>query len=257
VQRYQVGTKVCRARRVAWYDDARSVRAKVGLVRQYQLRGVAFWALGYEAPRTWAPLGRFGAANVVRSAVLTGRVAPTISFGEAGIVGATLRAGGVVVPGAPVSLQRRSATGRWRTVGRLTTNARGRVRTAVHPTRPSSYRFVTSRGWAHTSAATTSAVMHVHYAVAAQAATSRLVVGRGTKVRLWGLVQPASAGLTVQLQGWNDRRWVTRTSATTGDGGDFAVTIRLLHAGRHRLRFVVPSGALDRGASAPLAVRVS
>lgn len=47
-QTYSSGGKTCRAEREVWFDNARSIAAKVPLVGQYQLRGVAMWALGYE-----------------------------------------------------------------------------------------------------------------------------------------------------------------------------------------------------------------
>jgi len=37
----------------AWLEDARAFSAKLGLVRQYGLRGYSVWLLGLEDPRTW------------------------------------------------------------------------------------------------------------------------------------------------------------------------------------------------------------
>lgn len=36
-----------------WFEDARSVRAKLRLVQEFQLRGVSYWVLGYEFPQNW------------------------------------------------------------------------------------------------------------------------------------------------------------------------------------------------------------
>ncbi len=39
-----------------WFEDARSVRAKLLLVNQYDLRGVSYWLLGLSFPQNWAVL---------------------------------------------------------------------------------------------------------------------------------------------------------------------------------------------------------
>ncbi|WML41764.1 LysM peptidoglycan-binding domain-containing protein [Neobacillus sp. OS1-2] len=39
-----------------WFEDARSAQAKFDMVKDYQLRGVSYWALGYPFPENWALL---------------------------------------------------------------------------------------------------------------------------------------------------------------------------------------------------------
>lgn len=39
-----------------WFEDARSAQAKFDMVKQYNLRGVSYWALGYPYPQNWALL---------------------------------------------------------------------------------------------------------------------------------------------------------------------------------------------------------
>ena len=39
-----------------WFEDARSVRAKLLLVNKYDLRGVSYWLLGLEFPQNWIVL---------------------------------------------------------------------------------------------------------------------------------------------------------------------------------------------------------
>ena len=36
-----------------WFEDARSIRAKLLLVNKYDLRGVSYWVLGLEFPQNW------------------------------------------------------------------------------------------------------------------------------------------------------------------------------------------------------------
>lgn len=39
-----------------WFEDARSAQAKFNLVKQYNLSGISYWALGYPFPQNWALL---------------------------------------------------------------------------------------------------------------------------------------------------------------------------------------------------------
>lgn len=39
-----------------WFEDARSAQAKFDMVKQYNLRGISYWALGYPYPQNWALL---------------------------------------------------------------------------------------------------------------------------------------------------------------------------------------------------------
>ena len=39
-----------------WFEDARSAQAKFDLIKQYNLRGVSYWVLGYPFPQNWALL---------------------------------------------------------------------------------------------------------------------------------------------------------------------------------------------------------
>ncbi|MBD0381413.1 LysM peptidoglycan-binding domain-containing protein [Paenibacillus sedimenti] len=39
-----------------WFEDARSAQAKLDLIKEYNLRGVSYWVLGYPFPQNWALL---------------------------------------------------------------------------------------------------------------------------------------------------------------------------------------------------------
>lgn len=39
-----------------WFEDARSAQAKFDLVKQYNLRGISYWALGFPFPQNWVLL---------------------------------------------------------------------------------------------------------------------------------------------------------------------------------------------------------
>jgi spore germination protein len=60
VRSYSSGGTTCRAKRAVWFDDARSLEAKVPLVEKHGLRGIALWALGNEGAGSWLNLTEFG-----------------------------------------------------------------------------------------------------------------------------------------------------------------------------------------------------
>jgi len=60
VRTYSSGGLTCRAKRVVWFDDARSLKAKTPLVDSYGLRGIAIWAVGGEGAGTWPTLTEYG-----------------------------------------------------------------------------------------------------------------------------------------------------------------------------------------------------
>jgi spore germination protein len=43
-------------RHEVWFEDARSAQAKFNLIKEYNLRGVSYWVLGYTFPQNWALL---------------------------------------------------------------------------------------------------------------------------------------------------------------------------------------------------------
>jgi spore germination protein len=60
VRTYSSGGLTCRAKRVAWFDDGKSLETKAQLVDKYALRGIAIWALGNEGPGSWPVLKQYG-----------------------------------------------------------------------------------------------------------------------------------------------------------------------------------------------------
>jgi spore germination protein len=39
-----------------WFEDARSAQAKFNLVKEFNLRGISYWVLGYPFPQNWVLL---------------------------------------------------------------------------------------------------------------------------------------------------------------------------------------------------------
>jgi spore germination protein YaaH len=70
---YREGTQL----RTVWFDNSRSYKEKLQLVRQYNLRGFAAWRLGTENPQFWS------VAAAAKKASGTGRRGPRESQGRA------------------------------------------------------------------------------------------------------------------------------------------------------------------------------
>jgi spore germination protein len=71
-------------KRTAWFDDSRSLREKLNLMRAYRLRGFAAWRLGVEDPEFWPMAAQFekeelGARKVRASQEHAGSAAHTSS----------------------------------------------------------------------------------------------------------------------------------------------------------------------------------
>ena len=152
---YSSGGHTCRAQRSVWFDDARSVAEKIPLVKKYQLRGVAMWALGYESAATWDRLRTYGQRIAVRRPAVSISAPARVVLGDSGSVTARVRDGGLAVSGKRVTLQRRAegATA-WTNVATKSTNATGHVRFAVTPKHLVQWRVHTKRDWQLTSRTT-------------------------------------------------------------------------------------------------------
>ena len=147
-QRYSSGGRTCKAKRVAWFDDARSVRVKTQLVKKYELGGVALWALGYETRSMWDSLRDFGRRTAVRTPSVRLSAPDTLRVGDRGVVRARIVDSGNAVKNHRVTLQRsgNKAAG-WDTVDVSRTDARGKARFGVSTRKHVHWRVVSAASW--------------------------------------------------------------------------------------------------------------
>ncbi len=252
---YSAGGRHCVAKRVVWFDDARSTAAKLPLVERYQIRGVAIWALGYESGGTWGRLDNYG-KRVARVAPAVTLSAPdTVAFGETALVKAKVTNDRGPAAAVSTTLERRPVgETQWVTVGRQLTSRDGRVTFRVNPGRPMQWRVSTAAGWAllpHTTAATSTRVTYAvnvhrpHHVSAGQ--------GRWT---LRGTASKPSPGTEAVRQIWINGKWVSGRSVPVLADGSFAFSLRSPSRGKHVYRVVARSGQLDRGVSGRIAVKV-
>jgi len=247
-QRYTSGGRSCVARREAWFDDARSFRTKLGLVAQYQLRGVAVWALGNETAGMWRSMHRYAAAVAVKRTSLSVNAPARVVYGSKSVVRGKVRVDGVAESGVRVTLWRRGLSGSWGQVATRSSGAAGQVGFAVAPRRHTQYQLRNVATWAASGARSAAPVARVAYRVALDRLASRVTVHARQYV-LRGTVAPGLAGVVVHAQLRHGGRWVTRGTATVGSGGQFALTVRVRQAGDRTVRVLAAPGVLDAGAS--------
>lgn len=252
---YSGGGRSCVAKRVVWFDDARSTAAKLPLVERYQIRGVAMWALGYESGGTWARLKDYG-RRVARVEPGVAVSAPdAVAFGEPAVVRAKVTNRRDPVAAVSATLERRPVgETHWVTVGSRLTNRDGGVTFTVNPKRPMQWRVSTGAGWAllpHTTAPTST---RVTYAVKVN--RQRHVSSDQGRWTLRGTAAKPSRGTEAVRQARINGKWVSGRSVPVSADGSFAFSLRSPSRGMHVYRVVARSGQLDRGVSGRIVVKV-
>jgi spore germination protein len=248
-QHYSSAGRSCTVKRVAWFDDARSVAAKLPLVAKHGVRGVAIWALGNETPGMWDRLHTFAANHPVLPTTLRVDVPATVTYGRTARVSGVVRVDGHAASGARVSLWRRALGGRWTQVGHAVSGTRGGVQFAVSPHRHSSYRLTTAATWHHRAARSVAKTSRVSYAVSV-ARTKARVSATARTFDLSGVVAPALSGTRVELQRLLHGRWLARGATPVDRAGRFDFSVSTRKAGVRTLRVVALPGQLDAGRSA-------
>jgi len=255
-QRYDVGGKTCKAKRVVWYDDARSVAAKLPLVDKHGVRGIAIWALGNETAGMWDRLAAYATVDPLPAARVTVSAPSRITFGKTGSVSGVVRVSGSTTSGATVTLWRRPMSGSWTTVGSSVSTGSGSVSFAVSPRRHTQYRLTTPATVDHTGAHSDAATTRVAFAVDVSQTKARVASSSPTFV-VNGVVSPTRAGIVVERQRLVDGVWKPRGTTTTAADGRFSFSVRTQKAGIRTLRVVALPGELDAGRSARITLTVS
>jgi spore germination protein YaaH len=252
-QRYSTGSGTCVAKRRVWYDDARSLQAKLRLVTKYRVRGVSLWALGNETRAYWGKLSTYAADHPVAVPSVTARVPQEVTYGTTRRVRGQVTVQGHPAANAAVRLLRRPlGENRWIPVGTARTDLRGEVTFSVSPKSHMQYRLATVASWSRARAVSQQATARIAYAVAVAAP----VAARrdGTSFVLNGRVGPGLAGVRVARQRLVDGHWVTEDRQRLGGDGRFSFTVRARHATTRSFRVVAGPGSLDRGVSPPVTV---
>ncbi|MBM2616413.1 hypothetical protein JIG36_12680 [Actinoplanes sp. LDG1-06] len=240
---------------VVWYNDADATTAKMTLVEKYGVRGLAFWAVGFEDVRQWPVLRSYA---VQKSTELTVSAATAIVHGTTLTVSGRLTTtAGAAVSGHQVVLQwRRAGTTAWATVATGSSSSTGAVSLRYAPGANGAFRLSAPSSWAYLAAVSAPVTTIVRWCVSA--ALQHATVPRGATVRLTGKVAPVRAGTPVRRQRYADGAWTTVASTTVGSGGTYGFSFTWRTAGTYTYRVVVPGTSVNAaGYSAAVRLRVT
>ena len=240
---------------VVWYNDADATRAKMTLIGKYGIRGLAFWAVGYEDMRQWPSLRSYA---IQKSTKLTITAPAAVTYGTAATVSGKLTTtSGAAVANQKVSLQWLPAgSTTWRTVATGTTSSTGTTSLRYVPGTNGSFRLAAPSSWSYIWSTSPSVTTLVRWRVSAAFADA--TVSRGTTARLTGKVAPIRTGTTVQRQRYVNGAWTTVSSTTVRSDGTYAFSFTWNTAGTYSYRVAVPGTSLNAaGYSATLKLYVS
>jgi spore germination protein YaaH len=240
---------------VVWYNDADASKAKMTFIEKYGIRGLAFWAVGYEDTRQWATLRSYA---IQRSTKLAVSAPAALTYGTAATVSGKLTTtSGAAVAGQKVVLQwRPTGSTTWRTVASGTTSSTGTTSLRYTPGSNGYFRLYAYSSWSYLASASATVTTLVRWRVSASFYDA--TVSRGTTVRLTGRVAPIRAGTTIQRQRYINGSWSTLATTTVRSDGTYAFSFTWNTAGTYTYRVVVPGTSLNAtGYSAVLKLYVS
>lgn len=240
---------------VVWYNDADATKAKMTFIEKYGVRGLAFWAVGYEDTRQWSSLRSYA---IQKSTKWTISAPSAVTYGTTATVSGKLTTtSGAAVAGQKVVLQwRQAGTTTWRTVASGTTSSTGTASLRYTPGTNGYFRLYAHSSWSYLAVTSASVTTLARWRVSA--AFYDATVSRGTTIRLTGKVAPTRAGTTVQRQRYVNGAWTTVASTTVRSDGTYAFSFTWNTAGAYTYRVVVPGTSLNAaGYSATLKLYVA
>ena len=252
---YPDGGSDCVVLREVWFEDARSVKTKLGIVAPRHVQGLAFWTLGVEDPRSWDVIHRFAASLTPAPAVSTLHAPGALGYGAQLTLSGTFHAGGQPIVNQAVDIQRRVPGGSWVTVDSTTTNGLGAAGYATTATRTYEWRLRVAPGWDWSAGATGAARVLVRHVVTATLQDSTVAPGANFVIN--GTLAPGESGVTVVRQRLKAGTWVDGPKVATTSGGAFRIRGVAPAAGNWTYRVLaVSDGRHGSGASDPLVLTV-
>jgi spore germination protein len=225
-----------------WYNDADATKVKMTFIERYRLRGLVFWAVGYEDARQWSALRSYA---IQRSTVLSATAPKIVTYGtRVTVSGKLTTSSGAAAPGQKVTLQWRAAgSTAWQSVASGTTSSTGAVAIAYTPKHNGSFRLASSTSWSYL--ASTSSAVNTQVRWRASAKFTDATVRRGTTVRLGGSVGPTRSGTTVQRQRLINGTWSVVGSTKVRSDGTYSFSFSWNTAGTYTYRVRVPGTSLN------------
>ncbi len=232
-------TTSCTVDHEAWWVSATGVAARLPIIPQYGLAGIAAWHLGGVDSATWAALRGLPFTDPAIPPAPPAPPAPPeesptqvavavpsrVARGEGVTVAATVSSAAGVPEGTPAKLRARTRGSRkWRTLAKAPIDASGRVEFAVPALKRTTYWRVKTPTGDGRLAGTGKGRTVVTYAVAVRAST--LQPAAGQKVKLKVRLYPKRKRVVVKRQMLVDGRWKTLARKRSRSKGRVTFSIR-------------------------------
>ncbi len=244
----------CTVKHEAWWVDSAGVAARLPLVRQYGLAGVALWQLAGVDAATWSVLRAFAGDLKPAATKLALLAPPVVPAGRPFTVTATALAGTDAMAGVPVKLQSRSSGAKkWRTVATVATDAAGRATFAI-PQATSTTRW-RARVTADRTRRAASVQARTQVAAVIAAVPSAAAAAARKQVTIKASVLPGRRGVLLRAQVLTDGKWRNVDRDRTSGKGRATLKVRMAKAGPLTVRVISVKGhGLVPGATAPITI---
>ena len=231
-----------------WYNDADSTKAKTALIDKYRIKGLAFWAVGYEDTRQWPALREYATPP---STKITAAAPSLVTYGTVTTVSGELTTlSGAAVAGASVQFQYYdSGSMTWRTAATGTTSSTGTVAFPYTPSVTRSYRLYAPSSRSHLGSTSSVVTTQVAWRVAATFAPS--TISSGMTAALRGSVGPVRAGTTVFYDRLMDNSWTAVGSTTVAADGSYSFSVTGSIPGTYTYRVRAPGTTLNATGYSP------
>ena len=253
---YPDGGSDCVVLREVWFEAARSVKAKLSIVAERHVQGLAFWTLGNEDPASWNVLDTYATGISPAPANATMQAPTALGYGAELALTGHFRVAGQPVIAQPVDVQRRVPGGTWSTVGSVVTSSLGIASYATPATRTYDWRMRLTPAWDWSAGFTTSQRVLVRHVVSAAFETPTVV--SGAPFQITGTIGPAESGATVIRQRFKGGVWVDGPQTVTTAGGGFSLAGTAGGPGAYTYRVLaVADGKHGGGVSASIVLTVT
>jgi len=232
-----------------WYNDQASTAAKMGLIGKYGLHGLAFWVVGGEDTKQWAPLRSYA---IQRSATMTINTPAAVTYGSDQVVtGKLTNVNGVGVAGTKVVLQFMAPGATvWQTFATGNTSSTGAISLKYKNSSNGKYRLYAYQSWTYIASASPAVGSMIRWK--ATGALAAATVKRNTPVKLSGVVTPPRTGTAVQLQRYlGNNVWSTVLTTKISATGAYSFSWKIAAPNTYTYRAYVPTTTYNASAVSP------
>ena len=234
----------CTASRTVWYQDAQAFSLRAGLVAKYHLGGIAEWTMGMEDPLAIAAI-RAVATSIAPDPVVANLVSNStqVIVGDVvEILTSVAKKDTTAFAGIPVQIETKTATSDWSSLKSplipATSAADGTLSLALLVGENTQLRIRSAGSWDRLEGLSPVVTISVARTISWNPPTS---IRSGVTYLITGQIQPAVAGVTVQLDDGVAAHSATWSSAKTLADGTFTLTLSASQIGVHSYRVIVPA----------------